>query len=73
MIPLVNVTPNAAGTVQFMDGTTDLGGPVSVSAGFAFGGFSVLPAGNHSVTAVFTPDDPASFQPSTSKIVKFRF
>jgi hypothetical protein len=73
-IPIARVTPfNAAGIVQFKDGATDLGGPVRVAGGFVFGGFFLLPAGPHTLTAEFIPDDPAAFQPSTSRTVKFRF
>jgi len=66
-LPIANVAPfNAAGTVQFKDGTTNIGRPVRVTAGFAFGGLVFLPAGPHSLTAVFTPRNPARFGPSTS-------
>jgi hypothetical protein len=71
-IPFAKVAPvNAAGTVQFKDGSTNLGGPVPVGAGFIFGGFVVLPAGAHSLTAEFTPADPTAFQSSTSSTVTF--
>jgi hypothetical protein len=73
IIPLTNVAPNAAGTIQLKDGFTNVGGPVPVAGGFAFGGFFVLPAGSHSLTAEFTPADPATFTPSTSNTVRFRF
>ncbi|MGH3788048.1 MAG: Ig-like domain-containing protein [Pseudonocardiaceae bacterium] len=63
----------AAGTVQFKDGTTNIGDPVSVTAGLAVGGFVSLPLGPHSLTAVFTPTNPAAFQPSTSNAVQFTF
>jgi hypothetical protein len=46
---------------------------VPVAGGFAFGGFFMLPAGSHSLTAEFTPADPATFTPSTSNTVRFRF
>jgi len=58
----------AAGTVQFMDGNTVLGAPVSVTAGFALLTTS-LPRGTHSLTAVFTPTNPADVAPSTSSPV----
>ena len=74
VISLANVTPrNAVGTVQFKDGATNLGGPVPVAGGVAIGPFIILPAGAHSVTAVFTPTDPANFAPSTSNTVNFAF
>jgi hypothetical protein len=71
-IPFAKVAPaNAAGTVQFKDGSTNLGDPVPVGAGFVFGGFVVLPAGAHSLTVEFTPADPTAFQSSTSNTVTF--
>jgi hypothetical protein len=56
----------AAGTVQFKDGTTDIGAPVPVSFGSAFVLTSTLAKGDHTLTAVFTPTDSAAFGPSTS-------
>jgi hypothetical protein len=74
VIPIANVGPGSpAGTVQFKDGDTKLGGPVPVFGGVAVGPFVILPAGQHSVTAVFTPTNPAKFKPSTSNTVKFTF
>ncbi len=64
---------NVAGTVQFKDGTTNLGGPVRVTGGFAFGPFTIPPPSPHSLTATFTPADPAAFGPSTSNTVAFTF
>lgn len=61
------VAPAAAvGTVQFKDGSTNLGNPVIVSNGTASGTTSTLAIGPHQLTAVFTPNDPAAFGPSTS-------
>ncbi len=72
VIASANVAPrNAAGTVQFKDGTTALGAPVPVSNGFAFFVIGTLTSGEHSLTAVFTPTDPAAFTPSTSNTVRF--
>ncbi|MGH3753851.1 MAG: Ig-like domain-containing protein, partial [Pseudonocardiaceae bacterium] len=69
-----NVAPaNAVGTVQFKDGTTNLGAPVPVTVGFAFGGVLSLPVGPHSITAMFIPANPAAFGPSTSNTVAFTF
>lgn len=56
----------AAGTVQFSDGTTPLGAPVAVTAGFAFLNTSTLTTGTHTLTAVFTPTNPVAFTPSAS-------
>ena len=72
VIASANVAPfNAAGTVQFNDGTTALGAPVPVSNGFALLFVGTLTSGEHSLTAVFTPTDPAAFTPSTSNTVRF--
>ncbi len=62
------VTPSAAGSVRFDDGTTPLAAPVTVTAGKASMP-AVLASGSHSLTAVFTPTDPAAFGPSTSSPV----
>ncbi|MGH3786619.1 MAG: PQQ-dependent sugar dehydrogenase [Pseudonocardiaceae bacterium] len=62
-----NVAPaSAAGTVQFRDHDVNIGSPVPVRGGVAFGGVRFLPTGAHSLTAVFIPGNPAAFQPSTS-------
>ncbi|MGH3778215.1 MAG: Ig-like domain repeat protein [Pseudonocardiaceae bacterium] len=64
---IARVAPfNAAGTVQFMDGTTALGAPVPVTAGFAVLRTSALTKGTHTLTAVFSPTNPVAFGPSTS-------
>jgi hypothetical protein len=65
------ITPStAAGTVQFKDGTTDIGPSVMVSNnGTASGYTSLLAPGSHQLTAVFTPADPATFSMSTSPAV----
>jgi hypothetical protein len=65
-----NVAPvGATGTVQFKDGTIALGAPVPVFSGTAFLLTSKLTKGTHSLTAVFTPANPAAFGPSTSSPV----
>ncbi len=56
----------AEGTVQFRDGTTNVGEPVPVFGGFALLFTSELDRGSHSLTAEFTPADSADFGPSTS-------
>ena len=74
MLPIAQVTPNnAAGTVQFKDGNTNLDGPRHVIGGFAIGQLTFLGGGSHSITAVFTPANPAAFQPSTSAADTFTF
>jgi hypothetical protein len=66
VIFLANVAPvGATGTVQFADGTTPLGAPVPVTSGFALF-IDTLPTGPHSLTAAFSPTDPAAFTSSTS-------
>jgi membrane-bound lytic murein transglycosylase B len=65
------VTPStAAGTVQFMDGTTAVGAPVTVTDGIASTTMSTaaLPVGPHALTAAFTPTNTA-FGPSTSPLL----
>ena len=74
MIPTAQVTPtNATGTVQFKDGTTNLGAPVHVTPGTTVGPVSTLHPGTHSLSAVFIPTNPARFQPSTSTTVTVKF
>jgi len=66
------ITPSVvAGTVQFKDGATNLGNPVTVSNGIASATTSTLSVGSHQLTAVFTPSDLAAFGPSTSPAIKF--
>ena len=56
----------AAGSVQFKDGDTLLGDPVTVSNGVATYSTSALTTGTHSITAVFTPADAGTYSASTS-------
>src|SRR5206468_3759890 len=65
------VPSTAAGTVQFKDGTINLGNPVAVVNGTASGSTSRLAVGTRSLTATFTPTNPAAFSPSTSPPVDF--
>jgi phospholipase C len=66
-ILIASVSPvNAAGTVQFKDGTANLGAPVPVAVGPAILATPALTAGTHTLTAVFTPANPTVFGPSTS-------
>ncbi|HEY2042541.1 MAG TPA: Ig-like domain-containing protein [Jatrophihabitans sp.] len=60
------ITPTAAaGTVQFLDGSNNLGAAVTVSGGVAT--TTTTPAiGTHSYTAAFTPSDTTSYVASTS-------
>jgi hypothetical protein len=65
------VTPStAAGAVEFFDGTTSLGSS-AVAGGSASLSFSQFAAGDHSLTAVFTPTDATQFAGSTSAAVTF--
>lgn len=71
-----HVTPtNAIGTVQFKDGTTVIASaPVITGIGTAISTFAILPAGPHSITAMFVPRNNAAFRPSTSAPpVTFKF
>jgi hypothetical protein len=66
--------PNAAGQVQFMDGTTNLGAPVTVSGGQAVYETSALAVGSHSLTATFGPlpsDTSGSWGLSTSAVLPY--
>ncbi|MGH3801703.1 MAG: Ig-like domain-containing protein, partial [Pseudonocardiaceae bacterium] len=49
----------AAGTVQFKNGTDNIGKPVPVTKGTAAGTISNLTVRSHELTAAFTPTDPA--------------
>lgn len=66
------VTPSAAaGTVQFEDGSTNLGTPVTVSGGSAQTTTSFPTTGSHAFTAVFTPSDSTAYRGSTSAPVNY--
>lgn len=62
---------DAAGTVQFADGSAKIGQPVEVSNGKATTTVSSWTAGAHSLTAAFTPTDSTAFAASTSSAVTF--
>ncbi len=64
------VSPTAAGSVQFTDGTSPLGRPVPVTGGTA-SITPTLPSGTHSLTAVFLPTDPVVATESTSNTVPY--
>jgi hypothetical protein len=64
------VSPAANGTVQFLDGTTPIGSPVTVSNGTATMTTSTLAQGGHQLTAAFTSTDPA-FGNSTSTATSY--
>jgi len=67
----VTVAPSsAAGTVEIRDGSKTLVKDLPLSGGSATASLSGLAVGSHSLTAVFTPDDPAAFVASTSAVVK---
>jgi Bacterial Ig-like domain (group 3) len=66
------VTPSTfAGTVQFRDGTADIGSPVPVTDGTALVTTSsaMLATGSHELSAMFTPADSAAYGPSMSPAV----
>ena len=66
------VSPStAAGTVQFLDGATPIGSPVTVTSGAASTSTSTLSVGAHTLGAVFTPTVPANFGGSTAPTVPF--
>lgn len=59
------ISPAAPGTVQFEDGTTPIGSPVTVSGGSASITTSTLSIGSHTLKAVFTPAQFAAYSGST--------
>lgn len=58
---------NPTGTVQFRDGATDLGTPITLNSGSAALTTSELDAGTHSITAVYSGD--ATNAASTSPVL----
>ena len=62
---------DAVGSVQFKDGASNLGSPVSLTAGSAAITTSALTVGTHSITAVFTPTNAAAFTGSTSGVLAY--
>jgi len=62
--------PTATGTVQFIDGTTPLGNPVTVSDGSAATA-TTLAVGEHSLAAEFIPTDATAFRGSTSPTIAY--
>jgi hypothetical protein len=66
------LTPTSAvGSVQFKDGTTNLGSPVALSSGSAQLVTSTLAAGTHALSAVFSPTDPGAFAASASTALSY--
>ena len=66
------VSPSTAvGTVQFKDGTTNIGSPVTVASGIANFSTTSLTAGSHSLSAMFTPTDATKFTMSTSSSLPY--
>ncbi|MGA8153356.1 MAG: FG-GAP-like repeat-containing protein [Terriglobales bacterium] len=63
--PQGNGTPT--GTVNFMDGTTNLGSSLVNGAGVALFATSMLSVGTHSITAAYGGD--SNFAPSTSSVL----
>ncbi len=59
------VSPSAPGTMQFEVGSTDIGSPVTVSAGTASISTSTLPVGTDSLSAIFTPAQFSAYGGST--------
>lgn len=69
------VNKAAAGSVQFMDGTTAIGSAASVTVGAssatASTTTSTLAVGSHSLKAIFTSADQNAFSDSTSAVVSY--
>jgi hypothetical protein len=64
------VSPAAAGSVQFMQDSTNIGAAVPVSGGIA-STKTTLPSGTHQLKAVFNPTDSMTFDSSTSNTVPY--
>jgi hypothetical protein len=62
---------NAAGSVKFFDGATQIGDTQTVSGGAATVATSSLAVGTHPLRAAFTPADPATFAASESTVTQF--
>jgi Bacterial Ig-like domain (group 3) len=58
-------TPATNGSVQFENGTTPIGSPVSVSGGVATLPYTPTTAGTETINAVFTPTDTTDYASST--------
>ncbi len=58
----------SSGTVTFMDGATDLSGPVTLSGGVATYTTSTLAIGTHAMTAVYSGDTADDVAGSTSAV-----
>lgn len=66
------VSPSSvAGTVQFRDGSNNIGSAVTVSGGTASTTTSSLAVGNRSLSAVFTPSNATEHAPSNSSTVSY--
>ncbi len=64
------VSPSAAGTMTFFDGSTQIGSaPVSGGTGAII--VNNLTTGSHSLTATFTPSDSAAYDSSTSSALSY--
>lgn len=59
------ISPAVGGTVQFENGTTAFGSPVTVSNGTASLATSTLPVGTDTINAVFTPAQFSAYAGST--------
>ncbi|UQX88398.1 Ig-like domain-containing protein [Jatrophihabitans telluris] len=58
------ISPAVAGSVQFYDGGTALGAPVTVSGGVASTSVAITTAGTHTYQAHFIPTDAATYATS---------
>ncbi|MGH3856464.1 MAG: Ig-like domain repeat protein [Pseudonocardiaceae bacterium] len=61
----------ATGTVQFKDGTTNLGNPITLTNGTASRTVASLTTGLHHLTATFTPTNPTTYASSTARPVTY--
>lgn len=64
-------TPATAGSIQFKNGSANLGTPVAVNAaGVATKTVTGLKAGSHRLSAIFTPTDSSSFTGSSDSVTE---
>lgn len=71
LVATVTGSSAPAGTVTFTEGATTLASDVLLVSGQATAAGVALPAGEHTVTATFTPDEGSQFEASTGEVTGF--
>ncbi len=69
-VKVLTGTGTPTGTVQFLDGNTSLGSPVTLNAGTATYQTSSLTAGQHSITAAYTSNAPGFTSSNSTPITQ---